>query len=78
VLVKPPWYGALDTNGGKHGVLVKPPWYGALDKQGGIQGVLDRPPWYGVLDKQGAIQGCWLSPHGVVCWISAVEYRGAG
>ena len=69
MLVKPPWYGALDTNGGKHGVLVKPPWYGALDKQGGIQGVLD---------KQGAIQGCWLSPHGVVCWISAVEYRGAG
>ena len=59
MLVKPPWYGALDTNGGKHGVLVKPPWYGVLDKRGGVQ-------------------GRWLSPHGMVCWISKGWYRGVG
>ena len=40
VLVKPPWYGVLDKQGGKPGVLVKPPWYGMLDKQGGVHGAL--------------------------------------
>ena len=28
-----------------------------------------------MLDKQGVVQECWLSLHGMVCWISTVEYR---
>ena len=74
VLVKPPWYGALDKQGGIHGVMDKPPWYGVLDKQG----ALVKPPWCGVLDKHGGVQGRWLNLHGMVCWISKEGYRDAG
>ena len=33
--------------------------------------------WYDVLDKHDGVQGCWLSPYGMVCWISTAEHRGA-